>query len=52
MEKSPQNIKETNTAQLLDPAKLEKIELNNKLEKIIENFEFKKKGNFKDYSIF
>jgi hypothetical protein len=45
MEKSAHNLNESNSAQLLDPSKLQKMKLNNKLETIIENFEYKKKGN-------
>jgi len=45
MEKSAHNLKESNSAQFLDPTKLEKIKLNNKLDTIIENCEYKKKGN-------
>ena len=48
MEKNSYYIKETNDSQILDPTKLDKFESIKKWNKA-ENFEFIKKGNFKDY---
>lgn len=48
MEKNVYYIKETNAAQILDPNKLNTFESFKKSNKA-ENFEFIKKGNFKDF---
>ena len=52
MDKNAHNLMESKSAQLLDPTKLEKIKFNNKLETIIENCEFKKKGYLRNNETF